>query len=337
MNRPPATAAPKLLLAPLKGFTDAIFRRTFAEHFGGFDAAMAPFITAGPAERLRQNQLRELAPRPDDTLPVVPQILGNASEDFVFLARRLYDMGYAEVNWNLGCPFRPVAKKRRGSGLLPFPVLVEEFLDKTIPALPGGLSIKMRLGRNQAGEVDRLLPVFERYPIREIIIHPRTGRQMYTGDPDLDSFERCLGMTRHRVVYNGDITEIGGFAALRRRFPQVDGWMIGRGALTDPFLPAAIKTGGKEGNGASAKAEAFKAFYADLFGRYRSHLFGPGHLLGRMKGFWKYFAGAFANARDIERRIHRCHQLPRYVEIVERFFDEEAEWAGKVKEGGRPE
>ncbi len=326
----PVPATPKLVLAPLKGFTDAVFRRTFAGHFPGFDAAMAPFITAGPVERLRQNQLSELAPRPDDALPVVPQILGNASEDFVYLARRLHDMGHAEVNWNLGCPFRPVAKKRRGSGLLPFPKLVEEFLDKTIPALPGGLSIKMRLGRNQAGEIDQLLPVLERYPIREIIIHPRTGRQMYTGRPDLDRFERCLGMTRHRVVYNGDITDLEGFAALRQRFPQVDCWMIGRGALADPFLPAAIKTGG---NGGAAKVEAFKAFYEELFGRYRSHLCGPGHLLGRMKGFWKYFAGAFANAREIERRIHRCHQLPRYVEIVERFFSEEAEWAGNPGRG----
>jgi tRNA-dihydrouridine synthase len=320
------TPTPKLVLAPLKGFTDALFRRTFSEHFPGFDAALAPFVTACPAERLKERQLADLAPGSQAGMPVVPQILGNVAEDFVFVARRLHAMGYTEVNWNLGCPFRPVAKKRRGSGLLPFPELVGEFLEKTIPALPGGLSIKMRLGRNKADEIFRLLPVLERYPIREIIIHPRTGIQMYTGHPDLDSFERCLGMTRHRVVYNGDITDPAGFAALRRRFPQVECWMIGRGALADPFLPAAIKAGG---NGEGAKVEAFKAFYADLFGRYQSHLCGPGHLLGRMKGFWKYFAGAFTDARDIERRVHRCHHLPQYVDIVERFLGEEAEWMHK--------
>jgi tRNA-dihydrouridine synthase len=317
----------RLILAPLKGFTDAVFRNTYAEHFTGFDGAMAPFIAATRADRLTEKHCRDLLPHQNTRLPIEPQILGNDPDDFIFLARHLYQMGYPSVNWNLGCPFRPVTKKRRGSGLLPFPELVDEFLDKTLAAIPGGLSIKMRLGRTQADEIIKLLPILNRYPLREIIIHPRTARQMYTGLPDLDMFQVCLENCRHRVVYNGDITDLEGFQALAVRFPSVQAWMIGRGALSNPFLPALIKKGHY---GVAAKTEKFKTFYDDLFVRYQERLQGPGHLLDRMKGFWTYFSVGFKNGPDFGKRIHRTFTLPRYLESVERFFEEDARWRESV-------
>lgn len=313
---------PRLILAPLKGFTDAVFRGVFAEHFGGFDAALAPFVTSVPADRLTARHVQDLLPHRNPRLPVEPQILGSSPDDFLFLARRLSEMGYADVNWNLGCPFRPVTKKRRGSGLLPFPEQVDAFLDKTLRALPGRLSIKMRLGRNRAEEIFKLLPVLERYPLKEITIHPRTARQMYGGAPDLAAFQACLERTRHRLVYNGDIADLAGFRALQERFPRVESWMIGRGALTNPFLPAAIKNGGA----AYGDVRKFKSFYDDLFARYEERLCGPGHLLDRMKGFWKYFSAAFQDGPALEKRIHHTFQLPRYLETVERFFGEGPEW-----------
>jgi len=318
-----APAAPRLLLAPLKGLTDAVFRKTYAEHFSGFDGLVAPFVAAVPADRLTEHHVRDLFPRAHGGIPVVPQILGNAAEDFIFLARHLYDRGYPEVNWNLGCPFRPVAKKKRGAGLLPFPEQVDEFLDKTLRVLPGRLSIKMRLGRNRPHEILRLLPILDRYPIEQITIHPRTGTQMYAGLPDLEAFQACLEQSRHQVVYNGDIFDLVGFQALAARFPGVHTWMIGRGALSNPFLPAIIKAGRDQ---IPDKVEAFQAFYEDLFARYRERLCGPGHLLDRMKGFWTYFAGAFTNGREVEKQIHHTFNLPRYLAIVGRFFKEDAEW-----------
>jgi len=202
---------PKLILAPLKGFTEAVFRNAFAAHFDGFDGAMAPFVTAVAAGRLAEKHIQDLLPQQNSRMPIEPQILGNSADDFIFLARRLCEMGYPEVNWNLGCPYRPVTKKRRGSGLLPFPEQVDEFLDRTLRALPGRLSIKMRLGRNRPDEIFKLLPIFNRYPLKEITIHPRTARQMYGGVPDLDTFQGCLEQSRHRLVYNGDITDLQGF------------------------------------------------------------------------------------------------------------------------------
>jgi tRNA-dihydrouridine synthase len=315
--------APRLILAPLKGFTDAVFRNTFAEHFDGFDGALAPFVTTVAADRLTPKHTQDLLPHLNLRLPVEPQILGNSADDFVFLARHLYEMGYPVVNWNLGCPFRPVTKKRRGSGLLPFPDQVDEFLDKTLRALPGRLSIKMRLGRNRPDEIFKLLPVLDRYPLKEIIIHPRTARQMYSGVPDLDTFQACSDQSRHRLAYNGDLADLHGFRNLEERFPRVASWMIGRGALSNPFLPAIIKNRRDRVND---KAQKFKAFYQDLFARYQERLCGPGHLLDRMKGFWKYFAGAFKTGQAFEKQIHRTFDLTRYSETVERFFREEAQW-----------
>ena len=315
----------KLYLAPLRGFTDCIFRNTFNRHFNGFDAAVAPFISTTETRRAKPTHLTDILPVNNRTMPVVPQIIGNNPAYFVPLAEQLYEMGYSTVNWNLGCPYPMVAKKQRGSGLLPFPEKIDMFLEKTLALIPNRLSIKTRLGRNNSNEIFQLMPVFNRYPVEEIVIHPRTGRQMYDGEPDLDVFEQCLELTRHRVVYNGDITGLAAFQRISARLKNTDRWMIGRAAVANPFLPAIIKNGKDEFSG---KVETFRKFYEDLFEHYRQEFSGPGHLLERMKGFWTYFSQSFKDGRKIRKKVHRTHKLQSYLDIVARFFEEDAEWNG---------
>ena len=315
---------PNLILAPLRGFTDYIYRNAFQRHFHGFDSALAPFISAISVERCKPSHIRDILPENNRSLPVMPQIMTNRARDFLNLAGMLKDIGYDTVNWNLGCPYPMVAKKKRGCGLLPHPELIEAFLDLVCRELPDRVSIKMRLGRYHSEEIRRLIPILNRYPLAEVIVHPRTGKQMYTGDIDLDAFEFCLGSIRHRVIYNGDITSRDDFNELFDRYGKtVSGWMIGRGALIDPFLPAAIK--GDSGSGGD-KLDRFKRFYAELFECYGELLKGPGHLLDRMKGFWKYFSKAFENGRAIEKKVHRTHRLEQYLKIVDRFFQKDAKW-----------
>lgn len=313
----------KLYLAPLRGFTDCIYRNTFSRHFDGFDAAVTPFIPTLKTIRAKPSHLKDVLPENNSAMPIVPQIIGNNHDNFIPLARQLSDLGHETVNWNLGCPFPMVAKKQRGSGLLPFPEKIDHFLEKTIPAIPNRLSIKIRLGRKTPDELFKLMPIFNRFPLHDIIIHPRTGLQMYDGEPDLDAFEKCIGMTHHRIVYNGDITDLKSFKDLSARFKTTDAWMIGRGAIIDPFLPSIIKTG--QDNFCS-QAETFRDFYDELFEEYQKVFSDPGHLLERMKGFWSYFSQAFKEGRKIRKKIHRTLKLQRYLEIVERIFEEDAEW-----------
>ena len=128
-----------LYLAPLRGFTEYIYRNAFSRHFDGFDIAVAPFIPTMSDARLKRKNLKDVLPENNHDMPVIPQIIGNNAEDFILLASRLYDLGYETVNWNLGCPFPMVAKKQRGSGLLPHPDKIETFLEETIPAIPNRL------------------------------------------------------------------------------------------------------------------------------------------------------------------------------------------------------
>ncbi len=112
----------------------------------------------------------------------------------------LADAGYGEVDWNLGCPYPMVAGKKRGSGLLPYPEAIGEFLDRVCPRLGIGLSVKMRLGRYDARESAALAPVLNAYPLRKVTVHPRIGVQLYGGSVDLEGFAALAGSLRHPVA-----------------------------------------------------------------------------------------------------------------------------------------
>ncbi len=313
----------RLYMAPLRGFTDSIYRNTFNIFFGGFDVAVAPFISTTSTKKIKRSRLKDVLPKNNSSIKVIPQLLSKSADDFIVFADRLFDLGYEEVNWNLGCPFPMVAKKKRGSGLLPHPDMIDSFLEKTIPSIPNKLSVKTRLGRESADEIVKLMPIFNQYPLKEIIIHPRTGIQMYMGEPDLEMFEKCLPLADHPLVYNGDITDLDTFIALSGRFKTIDSWMIGRGALANPFLPSIIR------NGVDIypnKVDKIKEFHDMLFEQYDQVLSGPSHIVDRMKGFWGYFSRSFENGRVVLKKIHKTRKKGHYLDTVARFFDTDAVW-----------
>ncbi|MFH1983491.1 MAG: tRNA-dihydrouridine synthase family protein [Pseudomonadota bacterium] len=316
--------SPRLILAPIRGITDGIYRSIAAECFGGFDAAMAPFVTTVSAANIPSAFLRDLAPEKNTALPVEPQLLGKSAADFLRMAKRLFDQGYESVNLNMGCPFPRVANKGRGSGMLPDPDGVARFLDETAARLPGRLSIKLRLGRTDAAEIINLMPVLNRFPLAALTIHPRLGTQMYDGRPDLEIFARCLEMSRHPVIYNGDINAVGDWEVLAGRFPTVAGWMIGRGALSDPFLASAIKAGPVAYP--PDPADAIREFHQALLDAYQERLSGPGHLLDRMKGLWQYLSVRFADRGALLKAVQKCRRLDLYEDAVARFFDGRPQW-----------
>lgn len=312
----------RLYMAPMKGFTDHLFRKTFADHFGGFDLAIAPFISSKSDKTFKRKYVKDVLPENNTRLPVVPQILSRAAEDFAALANYLHDLGYETVNWNLGCPYPMVAKKMRGAGMLPHTEMIQAFLDQAIPLLKGTMSIKVRLGWRSADDIFRLIPVLNRYPLEELILHPRTGIQRYEGAVDLDAFEQSASMSNHPVVYNGDIKTLVDFTKLSRRFGNVNRWMIGRWCLANPFLPLTIKTGKDD---IPDKILKMKQFHQDLFEAYGAALDGPSHLLNKMKGLWRYFSLPFMECHQSIQKIKTSRRPDQYLELVNLFFESDAQ------------
>jgi tRNA-dihydrouridine synthase B len=305
----------ELVLAPIRGITDCHFRSIFHQHFPGFDSALAPFINPQRRSSFNPKQLKDVLPESNRVLPIVPQLLHTDPDDFLFLASRLQELGYKELNWNLGCPAPMVTIKHRGSGLLPFPDQILAFLDKVIPKLGIDLSIKTRLGYENSQELFDLLPHLDQYPLTEIIIHGRLGSQMYKGEIDRDGFGHCLECSRHPIVYNGDITSKEVFDTLQQQFPTVNKWMIGRGALANPFLAGDIK-----GKVIPEQRQHLKRFHDELYTRYAELLDGPAHLLGRMKQLWVYLSAFFPPEHKTWKMIKKCKTEARYQQLMEKLL-----------------
>lgn len=233
-----------MILAPMQGLTEVLFRRVYEECFpGAIRVAVSPFLS------LTHGNLAEAWDKIEDVLPennvgsipVIPQILGKEPNEFITLGNRLYDIGYKEINWNMGCPMRKVAAKHRGSGILPYPDEVKAILDAVVPQLKPSLSVKVRLGLKDKEDIFRLVPILNDYPIASVTVHPRLGRQQYNGHPDLDTFGQLLPLIKAPVIYNGDICIAADAIRIRERFPQVADLMVGRGVLYRPTLPLEIE------------------------------------------------------------------------------------------------
>ncbi len=309
---------PYIYLAPLRGVTDVLFRDTFSKHFGGFDSSIAPFLNPQQNSSKKKHLLADLFPEDNKRLPVIPQLLNNRASEFIMLARQLEDLGYTQLNWNLGCPSPMVANKRRGSGLLPYPDDILALLDEVLPQIKATLSIKMRLGYRENSESAYLLPRLNDYPLNEIIVHPRLGKQMYKGQVDLEGFEESLELIEHPVVYNGDITSARKFAELQDRFPQVERWMIGRGVLMYPYLAEDIKGIGEQDP--EKRALTIRSFHDDMYRGYRAKLSGPGHVLGKMKQLWLYLYLSFPGKEKVLKKIKKARTLEQLDNAVAQMF-----------------
>lgn len=321
-----SSSDPVLILAPMRGITTMHYRRAFVRHFQGLDVEMAPFIPTVNSERINPKLLKDVLPENQSGLPMIPQVIGNNADDFVQMNIALADLGYDEVNWNMGCPHKPIRKKRRGSGLLPYPDTVEMILNEVCERSPVKVSVKVRLGVADKSELLTLIPILNSFPLSEIIIHPRTAEQMYEGTVDIDAFEEAFQALEHTVCYNGDINDLAFFQTLEKRFPTIGRFMLGRGLLANPFLCEEIKNSqlshfAKCDN----HIERIAAFHEDLVAQYESILHGDHPVLGKMKEFWTYQATHLSNGRKMFKKLKKSQKLSTYRDIVNEFLAE-AEW-----------
>jgi len=276
---------PQLWLAPLHGITSRTFRNTLCRHFGGIDCFMSPFLPVQPAGKFRPKVWQDIAPEHNTALPLIPQLMGNKPDQFVDTVTVLHNQfGYERFNVNIGCPSSPVVRHTRGCGLMPHPEMVERIVAEVTAKTPFHLSLKMRLGLHCADEGRELLQRLNDYPLDFLVIHPRLGDDLYEGTPNWDLFEEFCGITRHKIVYSGDVFSKEDYQTLSERFPMVEAWMLGRGMLRNPFLAEEIK-----GQEVGDKKSRFLAFYQDL-AESLLPLRGEGGTLANLKELWHYFA-----------------------------------------------
>jgi len=310
---------PKLYLAPLQGLTEEVYRNTWAACFEGIDLAITPFISLVGGDEVKPSRIKDVYPEKNKAMPVIPQVLGKDPDQFIPMAKCLFDLGYDEFNWNLGCPAKTVAKRQRGSGMLPFPERIEDILSYIIPKIPNKLSVKIRLGYHDPDEVYKLMPVFNKFPLTEIIIHPRIGKQMYDGSVNLDYFDYCLEASNHNIVYNGDIFTVEDYDRLSERYPAIDRFMLGRGVLKNPLLPALIKNREKVFD--TSPMKLFKHFHDLLLQNYSEQIVKERNLLNRMKEFWGYFCYSFKNSEQVFKQIAVSQSMNEYKEVIVKLFE----------------
>jgi len=282
---------------------------------------MAPYIRLSGKMDIKASVKRDILPDNNFTPELIPQVLTKDADEFLLVVEFVQNLGYKELNWNLGCPYPMVAKRGMGSGLLSNPGLIDEVLHIVSNEADIKISVKMRLGYESADEIYSVLPVLEKFELENISIHPRIGKQLYKGQVDLDSFENCLKQSSHPLIYNGDITSVQVFRKLKERFNSIDHWMIGRGLIADPYLPTMIKADSLVYP--EDRFEKFKKLHDSLFSSYRESLSGTKHVLLRMYQFWEYFILSFPASPKGLKMIRKAKDFTTYNKVVQHIINSE--------------
>ena len=293
--------------APLEGLTDAPFRQIHHKYFSeGIDRYYTPFFSPTIHRTLTPRESRELPPADSFKAAVIPQILTKVPEDFLWMAQQCMDLGYTEVNLNLGCPSGTVTAKGKGSGMLRDLTVLEEFLDDIFAASPLPISVKTRIGFYDSEEFPRLLELYNRYPIKELTIHPRIRTAFYKGNVDMAMFRLAMAESKNPVCYNGDITDISKIQTLQAEFPQLEAVMIGRGLIGDPGM---LTPGGTDRKTLAAYTEELLETYFVLFGGSRNAMF-------RMKEHWGMLIHKFENNEKLAKALRKTTDISEFRSIT---------------------
>lgn len=307
----------KFYLAPMEGITGHIYRNSYEKYFHNIDKYFTPFIVPNQSVSLKTKELKDLLPQNNKGLNIVPQILTNDAEGFILTANKLKQLGYEEINLNLGCPAGTVVSKKRGSGFLAYPEELDKFLDEIYKIDNMKISIKTRLGEERADEFYKLIEIYNKYPLEELIIHPRTREDFYGNTPNLEVFKDALKLSKHSICYNGDIFTLNSYNKIINEFPEVNKVMLGRGILANPGLIGEIK------NNEFANKEIIKMFHDEIFENYTILLNEDKNAMYRMKELWGYMSHIFTNNKKYYKKIKKAQKAIDYKNAVNSLFIEQ--------------
>ena len=310
----------------MEGITGYPFRNAFQQCFPGIDRFYTPFLSANDTFSFTTRELRDTDPVNNFVPDLVPQIITNNAEMFVFAVMEMMKLGYKEVNLNLGCPSGTVVAKGKGSGMLRSIDRLDEFFEDSFELLlrkgikvcdhPSpeetgekpcvSISVKTRIGIYDAAEAENIVPVYNRYPISEVIVHGRVQKEFYRGEIHYDIFRYFIEESRHHVVYNGDIFTKEDYEKITSLFPGTDTVMLGRGLLINPSLVREINGGEK------ASLEEIKHFHETLIDNYIPEMGSDKNLLFKMKEYWNWLSKSFSGSERYMKDIRKAKSLAEY-------------------------
>lgn len=297
-------------LAPLEGITGFVFRNTYEKHFGGISKYFTPFITTNQHFAFQNRDKRDILPENNVGLYLVPQILTNNAEQFVDMAGKLSDFGYQEINLNLGCPSKTVVTKKKGSGFLAYPEELDQFLDYIFGHSHGvEISIKTRIGMEDPEEFDRLLEIYNKYPLKELIIHPRLQMDYYKNHPNMSVFTGAMEASKAPLCYNGDLFTVEEIQNFQKDYPTIENIMIGRGILKAPTLLQELQ-------GQKRDYRQWYEFLSDLCEAYEQELSGDRNVLFKMKELWFYLFQSLPDNEKSAKAMRKVKNLAEYKMLV---------------------
>lgn len=295
--------------APMEGLTDSIYRKLHHQFFPGVDSYYMPFISPTIHRSLTHREDRELPMADSVSFRAVPQILTKVSEDFLWAADQCAQRGYDEVNLNLGCPSGTVVSKGKGSGMLRDLDHLDRFLDAVFQGTSLPISVKTRLGIEKPEEFYQILEIYNRYPIKELTIHPRVRKQFYDGAVEMDLFLHAVENSKNPLCYNGDILCTEQAEALQKQLPQVQSIMIGRGLIADPGM----LSGGTD-------VKALEGFMNALLEEYMVSFGGARNAMFRLKENWGFLHSRFEGCDKLWKRLRKTTDLEEYKSITQEIF-----------------
>ncbi|MCH5255058.1 MAG: tRNA-dihydrouridine synthase family protein [Lachnospiraceae bacterium] len=308
----------QIYLAPMEGITTFIYRNAFARYYGGIDKYFTPFLSN---KSLSHKEINEVSPEHNTGLTVVPQILTNQTEVFLSIAARLADYGYREVNLNLGCPSGTVVAKKRGAGFLSIPEALDAFLEEIFDKCPLNISIKTRIGMESVDEWEKLLTIYGKYPLKELIVHPRLQKEFYNGTPHAEAFRKAQEiLPLLPLCYNGDIVSKASYGAITDTLKTVECVMLGRGVLANPTLPITLNTQNSETSPNAEDLQRFRAFHDEILEGYREIMSGDQPVLFRMKELWTYMR-RYPGLTDKQlKQIQKSKRIDEYLGIIDEMW-----------------
>ncbi len=299
----------KLYFAPLEGITSYTYRNAHSNFFGYCDDYFAPFINPSDQERVSKKGMRDILPENNRIKPKV-QVLTNKKDSFLKFSENIKELGYDEVNINLGCPVQMVTKKGRGSGFLRDLPLMEDFFNEIFKANSIKVSVKTRIGFYSPSEFHEILKLYKNYPFSELIIHPRVREQFYKGKPDMEVFEKAYNDYEGLLCYNGDIWDKADYFEIEKNFPNLNSVMLGRGAIKNPAIFREIKGGER------LKTEELIGFTHRLYNDYLDLLKSETFTLYKLKEIWVYMLLNYPEETKLSKEIKKAQSLKKFLGLL---------------------